>query len=197
MTAERTVVVKLGGSLWAAPELRAWLGLLAAPAPLVPLIVPGGGPFADAVRAAQPRMGFDATAAHRMAILAMAQYGEALAALEPRLARVRGQGPAIAAAGPAVWCPWPEAAEAAELARSWDVTSDSIAAWLAARLGAGALLLVKSVPEPAGDAAGLLDAAFAGHARAFAGTVQVTGRAAAATLPDLAAILAAAPHVPR
>ena len=45
------------------------------------VLVPGGGPFADAVRAAQPRMGFDDRAAHAMALLAMEQYGCALANL--------------------------------------------------------------------------------------------------------------------
>ena len=49
------------------------------------VIVPGGGPFADAVRALQPALGMGELVAHRMAILAMQQFGLALQALEPRL----------------------------------------------------------------------------------------------------------------
>ena len=40
-------VVKLGGSLSGAPELKAWLAALAGAAGRV-VLVPGGGPFADA-----------------------------------------------------------------------------------------------------------------------------------------------------
>jgi aspartokinase-like uncharacterized kinase len=48
-------VVKLGGSLHDAAELGGWLAALAeAPGP-ARVVVPGGGPFADAVRAAQER----------------------------------------------------------------------------------------------------------------------------------------------
>jgi aspartokinase-like uncharacterized kinase len=58
MAGERPVVVKLGGSFAFSKHLRDWIETLAACAGRV-VIVPGGGPFADAVRLAQPRMGFD------------------------------------------------------------------------------------------------------------------------------------------
>lgn len=138
-------IVKLGGSLWDAPVLRDWLDA-AARAPRPVTIVPGGGPFADAVRAAQPVMGFDDRAAHRMAILAMQQYAEALAALEPRLPLLADPS----SEGVCIWSPWPSAADASDLRPSWDITSDSIAAWLAARSGAEMLVLVKSAPVPEG-----------------------------------------------
>jgi aspartokinase-like uncharacterized kinase len=38
-----------------------------------------------------------------------------------------------------------------EIAESWDVTSDSLAAWLARRLDADKLILVKSCPVPEGE----------------------------------------------
>ena len=63
-------VVKLGGSFAGSVELPAWLDALARCAGRV-VVVPGGGPFAEAVRAAQPKMRFDDHAAHRMAVLAM------------------------------------------------------------------------------------------------------------------------------
>ena len=70
-------IVKLGGSHAFGPHLHDWLEAIAREAGLV-VIVPGGGPFADAVRAAQPAMGFDDEAAHAMALMAMAQFGRAL-----------------------------------------------------------------------------------------------------------------------
>ena len=79
------VVVKLGGSLAFSQHLRAWISALAA-CPGRAVIVPGGGPFADAVRSAQTRMGYDDHAAHHMALLAMEQYGRALISLNGLLA---------------------------------------------------------------------------------------------------------------
>ena len=73
-------VLKLGGSYAFSPHLKDWLDAIAACAGCA-VVVPGGGPFADAVRMAQPRMGFDDRAAHEMAVLAMDQYGCALAHL--------------------------------------------------------------------------------------------------------------------
>src|SRR5215471_11190818 len=77
-------VVKLGGSQAASPYLRRWLEAIAAEAGAI-VVVPGGGPFADAVRRAQASMGFDAAAAHDMAMMAMAQFGRALQSLNPVL----------------------------------------------------------------------------------------------------------------
>src|SRR5437763_974004 len=74
-------VIKLGGSHAFAPHLAHWLDAIGHCAGRI-VVVPGGGPFADAVRDAQPRMGFDDSAAHRMALLAMEQYGCALASLK-------------------------------------------------------------------------------------------------------------------
>jgi hypothetical protein len=57
----------LGGSHATGPHLTDWLTAIAAEAGSI-AIVPGGGPFADAVRAAQASMGFDDPAAHAMAL---------------------------------------------------------------------------------------------------------------------------------
>ncbi len=140
-------VVKLGGSLWSASELRCWLGLLASTSGVRVIVVPGGGPFADAVRDAQPTLRFGDRAAHRMALLAMEQYGTALADLEPRLLPARSFDELRAQPGPTVWMPL-ALAETADVAESWDVTSDSLAVWLAGKLGAACAILVKSAPLP-------------------------------------------------
>ena len=70
----RLAIVKLGGSHATGPHIKDWLAAIAAEAGSI-AIVPGGGPFADAVRAAQASMGYDDRAAHAMALMAMAQFG--------------------------------------------------------------------------------------------------------------------------
>jgi aspartokinase-like uncharacterized kinase len=175
-------IVKLGGSLIAADALRPCLALLAER--MTPcVVVPGGGPFADTVRATQARLDLDELAAHRMAILAMQQYGLLLQALEPRLRLVERACEVEAlvherAAG--VWLPWAMVGRDATLPASWDVTSDSLALVLATRLGAARLLLVKAASVPDGAAslaelarAGLIDAAFPRLRAAFSGEVRI------------------------
>lgn len=154
-------VVKLGGSHAFSGDLAAWLATLVAAAGRV-VVVPGGGPFADAVRAAQPRIGFGDRAAHRMALAAMEQFCCALVdlAAEPgadpdgdvvpagSVAAIRG---ALAARRVPVWVPTRMATAADDVPWSWDVTSDSLAAWLAGRLGAPRVVLVKQVFLQEGD----------------------------------------------
>jgi 5-(aminomethyl)-3-furanmethanol phosphate kinase len=137
-------IVKIGGSHYSGPHIRDWLAAIAAEAGAV-VIVPGGGPFADAVRSAQASMGYDDGAAHDMALAAMAQFGRALTSLNPAL-RLSASRSAIARAlrdgEVPVWSPEPMA-RAAALPETWALTSDSLAAWLAGELGALNLMLVK------------------------------------------------------
>ncbi len=121
-------VVKVGGGLGddALPGLCAALGELGRRHAL--LVVPGGAHFADAVRDADRRFGLHAHTSHRMAILAMEQFGWLLSDLIP------GGVPVLLPAG----------LRLDELPASWDVTSDSIAAWVARRVGAERLVLVKA-----------------------------------------------------
>ena len=135
-------VVKVGGGVGddALPALCAELGELGARHPLV--VVPGGGGFADAVRDADRRFGLHAPSSHRMAILAMEQFGWLLGDLIPGAVR-RADLSGVAAGRTTVLLPAALALD--ELPASWDVTSDSIAAWVAGRAGAGRLVLVKKV----------------------------------------------------
>ena len=163
------LVAKIGGSLWRSPRLGRWIAALTAwPGPLT--IVPGGGPFADAVRSAQVPMRFSDRAAHEMALLAMEQYGLALCDLFPRLALAdtpREAAALLAKGLTPVWRPRARTLEAG-LPASWEVTSDSLAAWYAQQWGAQELLLIKSVdPDDARDAQSLVDPCFAGFARAL------------------------------
>lgn len=133
-------VVKLGGSLADSDFLPLWLDALGRCSGVV--LVPGGGPFADAVREAQVRWAFSDHVAHDMAILGMRQYGMMLADLGS-LRRGSDPGELANCEECAVWLPLPDALNAAGICASWEITSDSIAAWLAAALNAANLLLVK------------------------------------------------------
>lgn len=167
-----TLVVKLGGSLHASPDLARWIAALKRyPRPLT--IVSGGGPFADAVRGAQPKMGFSDKTAHAMAVLAMEQYALALADIHDLdlAASLEEMAPLNAARRIALWRPSVMVARAADITPGWDVTSDSLAAWLARLLRAESLLLIKSVDVRA-DASlaeiattGVVDPAFADYVR--------------------------------
>jgi 5-(aminomethyl)-3-furanmethanol phosphate kinase len=168
MSKSDITVVKLGGSHAGSAHLNSWLDALAACGGRV-VIVPGGGAFADAVRAQQASMGFDDAAAHHMALRAMEQFGLALASRRPNFC-IAASAMAIARAlrkgDVPVWAPAVMALRAKDIPASWDVTSDSLAAWLAGRIGAKWLLLVKhcatAAPVSAHDlmARGVVDPAF-------------------------------------
>lgn len=141
------VVVKFGGSFAGSVHLRDWIKAFAECAGRI-VVVPGGGPFADVVRSTQSEIGFDDRAAHHMALLAMEQYGRALLSLDGLLAAADSTDVVqreLTAGRVPVWMPSRMANDAADLAPSWDVTSDSLAAWLTGRIGARRLFLIKHV----------------------------------------------------
>ena len=158
-------VVKLGGGVLAhAGHFDAALAAIAdAAATRRLLVVPGGGPFADAVREADRRFRLSDDAAHWMAVLAMDQNAHLVQSRLPGAVLV-GNPREIAAAleGPGghipILAPYRWLREADPLPHAWDVTSDSIAAWIAGHIGARRLVLVKP-PGAAGD--GVVDAYFA------------------------------------
>ncbi|ODU00900.1 MAG: hypothetical protein ABS89_08255 [Thiobacillus sp. SCN 63-1177] len=197
-------VVKLGGSLHDSPWLAGWLDALARAGGRV-VLVPGGGPFADAVRAAQRRCRFGEAAAHRLSLLAMEQYGLMLCDLEPDLlpaATTQVIADAIAHGRTPVWLPSSMCLGAPDIPESWSVTSDSLAVWLAHHLGAEALALVKHGEGDAGDIraladAGLVDRAFPGFAARYAKPIHILSHCAPTTLDDWLAWPMAAPVPPR
>jgi 5-(aminomethyl)-3-furanmethanol phosphate kinase len=132
----RPLVVKIGGGLLRNEGLDglrracAEVNEIGTRRPVV--VVPGGGPFADAVRAIDATLGLDDGVAHRLALHAMDQLGVLLA---PLLARdevtVLGIVQAFAGRG--------------EIPESWAVTSDSLAVLAAAAVGADEAVLLKPV----------------------------------------------------
>lgn len=143
------IVLKIGGSLGHCRDLS---GLVSGLAKLGPrhkiLVVPGGGVFADAIRDYDRRFGIDESASHWMAILAMDQYGHLLSSLIPNSEIVQGLADArkvLAEGRVPVLLTYNLLFQTDALPRSWDVTSDTIAAWAAGLAGAQQLILLKSV----------------------------------------------------
>ena len=146
-------VVKLGGSLSHDERLATWLEMLAQRGPGRVVIVPGGGPYADVVRAQQQRWRFSDEHAHRMALLAMDQFALQLQAMNPALvlAPTLAKISAVLANNQvAIWLPSQMVLSDKTIATSWDSTSDSLAAWLARSLHPDRLTLVKSCDIAAG-----------------------------------------------
>jgi aspartokinase-like uncharacterized kinase len=187
------VVVKLGGSLLHHAAFGEPLGaILAATGRIV--IVPGGGPFADAVREAQRLSRFSDGLAHRLAIRAMSTVAEILCDSCPRLVLAPTRS-AIDATWKAGLLPVWDASELIghpDIPESWDVTSDSLAAWLAGTIDAEALILVKSallrrgrttVQDLIADA--VLDPAFQRFSTHITGRIVCVGRQGWTHLGDI------------
>jgi aspartokinase-like uncharacterized kinase len=140
------IVIKVGGSQsrgTGLPALAQEIGRLCARYPV--LVVPGGGVFADVVRDHYRRYTLSETTAHRMALLAMDQYGCLLGDLVPgsvlvtdilsaRLVVERGKTPILLPSSLLI--------QADPLPHSWQVTSDAIAAWVAGLLSSSHLILL-------------------------------------------------------
>src|SRR5262245_41771082 len=142
------IVVKVGGALLAHTEhfLRVLLTIDTAAHARRLLIVPGGGPFAEAVRAVDRRFLLSEDAAHWMAVLAMDQYAHVIADRIPGTLVTDRDGAAATLLDRQrvpVLAPFRWIRTADPLPHTWDVTSDSIAAWIAGEVGARRLVLVK------------------------------------------------------
>jgi aspartokinase-like uncharacterized kinase len=149
MTVSLDAVLKVGGSLSQGQGLAALcqeIGRRGAQHRL--LLVPGGGKFADLVRDHYRRYRLGETTAHRMAVLAMDQYGCLLGDLVPdsRLVMDLLSARKVAEGGQvAILLPASLLIQADPLPHSWQVTSDAIAAWVAGLVGASRLILLKDV----------------------------------------------------
>jgi 5-(aminomethyl)-3-furanmethanol phosphate kinase len=125
-------VIKIGGSLFdiAGDIIR---DIISSGIPVI--VVPGGGPFIDLAA----RCGIGDDESHWMAIAGMEQYGWYLSSFGiPTVDRLELQK------NQAVLLPYRILREEDPLPHSWDVTSDTIAAWIAWRLRMD-LVLLKSV----------------------------------------------------
>jgi hypothetical protein len=126
------VVVKMGGSLFdESPAIVRLLLSLDAPV----LVVPGGGRFAEAVR----DCGAEGTPGHWMAVAAMEEYGWYLSSFGLPVTDLLS-----IVDTPAVLLPYRQMRSCDPFPHRWEITSDTIAAWVAHTLGLD-LILLKSV----------------------------------------------------
>jgi aspartokinase-like uncharacterized kinase len=142
-------VLKIGGSLAEDPmtltQLCHELSVLAKDHRII--VIPGGGEFADIARKLYKKYGFSDPVAHKMGILSMDQFGLFLSdivvdsfvtySLEEIRKSAKGKVP--------IFLPSTIMFREDPLEKSWDVTSDSIAAYIANLLQAQKLLLVTDV----------------------------------------------------
>ncbi len=147
-------VIKLGGSLLGSPELLLWLDLFARHGDGNIVIVPGGGIFADTVRESQKLSKCSDAVAHKMAVMAMDQYGVLMAGMNSALVTAESELE-IAERGwqhrAIVWLPSKMVCADESIPANWQLTSDSLAAWLAAKMNAEHLILIKSIKPETGQ----------------------------------------------
>lgn len=144
------IVVKIGGSLAMQPDklkdLCVKLGEVSKTHRLI--VVPGGGEFADIVRTYDKEFDLPRQISHRMAILAMDQYGLLLSTLVPgsvAVDKIEDLQDNITLHHLVVLLPSNFLFCDKSLNNSWDVTSDSIAVYIAQKLGISKTVLVTDV----------------------------------------------------
>ncbi|MEO1979157.1 MAG: hypothetical protein ABGZ24_01410 [Fuerstiella sp.] len=156
---ETLSILKLGGSLLSLPDVSDQLVSFVDQHQVSnPVVVAGGGDAADLVRNWAERFELADSAAHDLALKAMALNGELLSHLGDRFALVNGPWDGGDSCPPqrigvlnplsAIVSLEANLPRAQHLPKSWDVTSDSIAAWFADCWNAERLYLLKSIDLP-------------------------------------------------
>ena len=175
-------VIKFGGSLCHPERIHlaiAWLEKRAQSHSVV--VVCGGGAYADTVRSEQQRLGFDDVVAHRQALLAMEQTA---LFLQARWHEMTGRRLPLSESGApmTLWSPRKVLFDQTVIPATWDITSDSLAAWLANQMGAQELSLMKSLDMGLDQgspiewqAKGWVDAAFCEMTQSAPYTIRLVG----------------------
>jgi aspartokinase-like uncharacterized kinase len=163
VTRSSLTVIKVGGSLFDWPEFpRRMTEFLearqAADSNERLVLIAGGGPAADLIRELDKTHALGDQPAHRLALHAMDLTAIVLSELLPGTVvvdQIADLSPVWSAGSIPVLAPrrlLDEIDQSGQttLPASWNVTSDSIAAWSAVQVGANRLILLKSAPLPAG-----------------------------------------------
>jgi aspartokinase-like uncharacterized kinase len=137
------IIVKVGGSLYASQYLKEWCDQLASIHQQPIIIVPGGGPFVDQVRDADKQWKLSDVVAHNMAVMGMQQFGLLMTSINDYLKPLENLNN-IKNENPVVWLPYNDVLADCDYPKNWQTTSDSFALWLACKLSADHLCLVKS-----------------------------------------------------
>ncbi len=139
-------VIKIGGSLASNGALGQCLEKIAAQSRPDTLVVPGGGMFAEQVRQAQKQWQFDDEAAHQMAILAMQQVALLYKSLQADWQIVSSWADLYThSESIRIWSPDIAELNKEDIPATWGMTSDSLAAWLAGKINAKELIVLKSI----------------------------------------------------
>lgn len=154
MPSERTVIFKVGGSLFSLPDLPTRLRSLFEPTNARILVIPGGGSPADQIREWDRLYHFPAEVSHQLAIDALSLSARFLASLLPesRIALsaedIQNETSQIIIIDVASVLREMEQQNVEMPPAGWHVTSDSLAGWLATQWAVDELVLVKSVEPP-------------------------------------------------
>jgi 5-(aminomethyl)-3-furanmethanol phosphate kinase len=162
------IFYKLGGSLLTLSDLDRRLNVLFQQplslsqtsditGPIARVLLVGGGRSADIVRRWDRKYKLGAERAHDLALAAMELNARLVHGLLPDSVWITKQtaipGGRVAVLDPTVVLGEAERRSREQLPRSWDVTSDSIAAFLAIKWDAATLVLVKSTRRPTSGSA--------------------------------------------
>lgn len=139
------MILKIGGSV--SEKLSLVIDTLKEVKPTRSLIVPGGWIFADMVRQIDRKIGLDPSAAHWMAIASMDIYGYYISNFGIPVFEPASIDDLKDLKGVRVLLLYHllKKLDDPDLPHSWDVTSDSIAVWLAAKLGEKTVVKVTEV----------------------------------------------------
>ncbi|KUO62609.1 MAG: hypothetical protein APF84_02365 [Gracilibacter sp. BRH_c7a] len=154
---KRPIIVKFGGSLLQQDngDILRSLGSILTQAASPLLVIPGGGPFADTVRHYGKQLDLSEETCHFMALTAMDQYAFLLKEFMPG-SEIIDLGnpfnpadtlniPTTSANAKILLCSrFLRQLPSDDLLRSWDVTSDSIAAYLTRKINGAMLVILKS-----------------------------------------------------
>ncbi len=151
------IIYKIGGSLLLLPDFAQRLTKLISKFPYChPLLIIGGGQTTDVVRNWNDVHQLGDEIAHQLAIQSLALNEALLLKLLPQLKHVKNIKEAehvwkergVPLLSTRHFIEEYEPVSVVTLPHTWDVTSDSIAAWVAFEWGAVELVLVKSIDEP-------------------------------------------------
>lgn len=152
------VVFKFGGSLLDLPDLSDRVRWATRQRPNHALIVVGGGLAADSVRDQDRRCHLGEERSHWLAVEAMESNSRSLATQLPEAMlvseREQLRTPLAILLTAMFLRRYETTSDIRPLPHAWDVTSDSIAAWVARFVGADELVLLKSASLPHGTSFG-------------------------------------------
>ncbi|MBA3313386.1 MAG: uridylate kinase [Planctomycetota bacterium] len=151
-------VYKVGGSLFNWPDLFERLAAFLASENARPLVVPGGGDVADVVRSWDRIHGLGESRSHRLAIASLSLGGEFLTdglgasiVADRQEAAIAWRAGKVAVLDVRMFLKAESIDAATPLPASWDVTSDSIAAWIADKWPARLMLVKSAAPSLANE----------------------------------------------